>query len=594
MEPKVGGRYALIVAIDRYTDTALTQLRAPAADAAALAEVLGDPSIGRFDVEVLANPGAHQLRLRVEDFFAGRSPADQLLLHFSCHGIKTREGRLTFATTDTRQDRLAATAVSADFVCDLMNSCRAQRITVFLDCCYAGAVEREMLRRSGPEVHIEEEFRRLRSVSGNRGRAILSASSAVEVALEYDGIRDIGAPPTPSVFTEVVVRGLRSGAADRNGDGWIGMAELAEYVSMHVRERIPHQNPEVTIIGAHGDMIIARAPRREVVPAPVSPEITAALRHRHPDGRGWAISRLGEVAQGTDVRIAASAIDLLRGASRDPVPALAYAAQMRLAAVAPRVEIESWELLASGAETVVPIGGPPIARATLNTGTAPPWLRIRFTPGGVVLAVVPGTAEGISGVVHLESLTGRAGLKVTVGPRRAARWLPWHPPAVLGSWLVFASAAVLMVLVIVLPEYQVNGGPNVRLLTNMQGWGWENLGGFDNNNQFVQGISAPYAVVPISALLLGGTAVLAAVRHGIVRYAAYRWVYVITAVVNGYLYLSEGAFLNIPTTDYFAGPGFQIWLPAWILQAMGAVVLWTYRLGRDRPTRMWRNLLHRK
>jgi hypothetical protein len=54
--PETGQRLALRVATSAYTDPALRQLRAPGHDADQLAEVLGDPQIGGFDVQVLINP----------------------------------------------------------------------------------------------------------------------------------------------------------------------------------------------------------------------------------------------------------------------------------------------------------------------------------------------------------------------------------------------------------------------------------------------------------------------------------------------------------------------------------------------------------
>ena len=88
-----GSRVALVVANDQYDDPGLRRLVAPAQDAAALAEVLADPSVGGFEVQVLHNESAQEIRFAVEDFFADRAPEDLLLLHFSCHGLEERGRR---------------------------------------------------------------------------------------------------------------------------------------------------------------------------------------------------------------------------------------------------------------------------------------------------------------------------------------------------------------------------------------------------------------------------------------------------------------------------------------------------------------------
>ena len=136
------------MASDDYLDPGLSELRAPTADAAALAAVLGDPEIGGFEVRTLLNEPAHVVNEAVEDFLTDRSPDDLLLLHFSCHGIKDQGGDLYFAMTNTKLRLLGATAVAADFVNRRMTQSRSQRIVLFLDCCYAGAFDRGMRARA--------------------------------------------------------------------------------------------------------------------------------------------------------------------------------------------------------------------------------------------------------------------------------------------------------------------------------------------------------------------------------------------------------------------------------------------------------------
>jgi hypothetical protein len=84
-------RHALIVATARYSDAKLRQLRGPAADAEALAEVLRDPEKGNFQVEILADETQATLTRAIARFFRERRPQDLLLLHFSCHGVKDED-----------------------------------------------------------------------------------------------------------------------------------------------------------------------------------------------------------------------------------------------------------------------------------------------------------------------------------------------------------------------------------------------------------------------------------------------------------------------------------------------------------------------
>jgi uncharacterized caspase-like protein len=172
-----GARLALVVANEDYADDGLRRLAAPGRDADALAEILGDRSVGGFDVQVLRNESAQQIRFAIEDFFADRSPTDLLLVHFSCHGVKNASGELFLAAADTRPTRLASTAVAADFVNRQMADSRAQRIALFLDCCYGGAFPRGMVVRAAPAAQVGDAFADQQDLGGGRGRVVVTASS---------------------------------------------------------------------------------------------------------------------------------------------------------------------------------------------------------------------------------------------------------------------------------------------------------------------------------------------------------------------------------------------------------------------------------
>jgi molecular chaperone DnaJ len=131
----MGDRSALIVTTGTYQDPELRQLRAPAQDAAALAEVLEASTIGGFQVRPVIDQPSHQIAHELDRFFDSRGREDLLLVHMSCHGIKDDEGRLFFAATNTERRWLASTALPARFLNELMDGCRARSIVLLLDCC---------------------------------------------------------------------------------------------------------------------------------------------------------------------------------------------------------------------------------------------------------------------------------------------------------------------------------------------------------------------------------------------------------------------------------------------------------------------------
>jgi transposase-like protein len=229
-----GGRYALIVAVSNYRDSKLDNLRAPLVDAKRLAAVLRNPEIGRFDVAVATNEEESQLRRRIATFFAGRSPEDLLLAHFSCHGVRDEDGKLYLAARDTEVGHmLSATGIAADWLDEQMGRTRSKRVVLMLDCCFSGLFPFGARARAGADVNVQQHLE-------GRGRAVITASNAIEYA--FEGNRRSGRGQR-SFFTEAVVEGLESGKADLDGDKEISVEDLYQYVYERVRDRRPQQNP---------------------------------------------------------------------------------------------------------------------------------------------------------------------------------------------------------------------------------------------------------------------------------------------------------------------------------------------------------------
>jgi len=277
-----GRRRALIVANDVYEHEGLERLSAPAADAEALAAVLGDAAIGGFEVDVVHNEPAHVIQGRVEDLFAESRADDVLLLHFSCHGLKGDSGELFFAAHNTRPNRLASTAVPADFVQRCMRASRSRSVVLLLDCCYGGAFSQGVRVRAAGDVNVFDSFSGGR-LGGGRGRAVITASSAMEYAFEGDRLAD-DKSGRPSVFTSALVEGLATGDADRDLDGWVSLNELYDYVFDKVQERNPHQTPGRDV-EMQGELYLARNPhpvgeRGESGPAPPVVRAAPARRRR--------------------------------------------------------------------------------------------------------------------------------------------------------------------------------------------------------------------------------------------------------------------------------------------------------------------------
>ena len=258
-----GRRSALLVATDRYEDEGLTQLRAPAGDAAELAEVLGDPAIGGFEVRPpLLNQPEGVVRREIDGFLGSARLGDTVLLYSRARRALAERPPVL------RDGRHAARRPALDrgpgaFVHDAMQDSRAHRKVLILDCCHSGAFARGMAPKSDRQVHVGDRFQ-------GRGHVTLTASDELEYALEEDHVESLEGAQANSLFTRAVVEGLRSGEADVNGDGLVSVDELYEFVFDHMRNRTTSQTPGIEGV-VRGEIIIATAPRREKEPDPVPP-----------------------------------------------------------------------------------------------------------------------------------------------------------------------------------------------------------------------------------------------------------------------------------------------------------------------------------
>jgi hypothetical protein len=282
-DPPPGSRLALVVATATYDDDGLRRLRAPARDAADLAQVLAKPDIGGFTVTTVIDQPAQQIRLAVEDFLADRGTQDLLLVYLSCHGLVDDYRRLYFAATDTRKDRLGSTGVESAWVLDQLEHCRARRQVLILDSCFSGAFAHGA--KGEADLGLRDRF-----LGHGRGRVVLTASTATEYS--FEGEPAGAAAPPGSVFTAALVQGLRTGAADTDHDGYVSVDDAYAYVFDQVQAAGAAQTPQCWLYGAEGQILLARNPAGPtIIPAGLAESPQAGLDRPHPGIRISAVTR---------------------------------------------------------------------------------------------------------------------------------------------------------------------------------------------------------------------------------------------------------------------------------------------------------------
>jgi hypothetical protein len=239
-------KVALLIGVSEYEQD-LKPLPAAPKDVEAMQWVLQNTEIGSFDeVKPLLNPDPEAMRVEIETMFKGRKKDDLVLLFFSGHGIKDDSGKLYFATRTTRQSMFKSTAVPASFVHEIMDDCRSRRQVFILDCCFSGAFAKGLSAKDDGSVEIMQQL-------GGEGRVVLTSSTSTQYSFEQQGA-DL------SIYTRHLVEGIKTGAADRDGDGCISVDELHEYAKEKVQQAAPTMQPELYAVKEGFKIWLAKAP----------------------------------------------------------------------------------------------------------------------------------------------------------------------------------------------------------------------------------------------------------------------------------------------------------------------------------------------
>lgn len=229
-----GNRGALLIGTGTYDHPELPALRSPEVDCTRLDTLLRDPKIGAFEVQTLIDADRSTLERAIAEFFLTAWGDDVRLLYLSCHGILSRNDKLHFAIRQTDPERPAYTTISAAYIHDVMEECRARSIVVILDCCYSGLFL--------PGAKSDESARFEEALVGH-GRVVITAGTRSQRT--WEGHHPDADTPAPSLFTGMLIEGISSGAADLNGDGFVTLQELYRYACERLHQEGAAQNPRM-------------------------------------------------------------------------------------------------------------------------------------------------------------------------------------------------------------------------------------------------------------------------------------------------------------------------------------------------------------
>jgi len=248
-----GKKFALLIGSSKFPKDPerLPELQCPLEDIKGLNEVLSDTKRGAFDViRLLPNEESFRVLELIEEKLNSSSTDDQIVIYYSGHGWTDFNGELylTFSNTDT--EKLRSTAIKFAAIYEIIKDPRVQakQIVVILDCCYAGAVSQSL--KGG---NVEQEYQRLERES--KGTIVLAATGENGTAKE-------GKTGKYSIYTELLLNGIKSGEADTAFKGYITVSDISTYVEEKL-SALMSQKPEVYSLKKRGHIVLAKSGRTQ-------------------------------------------------------------------------------------------------------------------------------------------------------------------------------------------------------------------------------------------------------------------------------------------------------------------------------------------
>ena len=239
-------KMALLIGVSEY-GAGIPPLLSALNDVQAMERVLQNPNLGNFaQVERLLNPDSVAMRIAIQELFKNAGKEDLLLFFFSGHGITNDDNHLYLATRNTAKDNFEATAVDANFIQTQSKSCYSKRQVLILDACYSGAFANGWHTKS-IGVDIKKQL-------GAEGRVVLTSSGATQTSFAQEGA-------TLSLYTQYLVEGIETGAADTDNDGNIHVQELHTYAKAKVQAVKPNMTPDIILDKEGYNILLAYAPK---------------------------------------------------------------------------------------------------------------------------------------------------------------------------------------------------------------------------------------------------------------------------------------------------------------------------------------------
>jgi hypothetical protein len=195
-------RLALLICNGTFPKTGGFHIAGAIADARVLEQTLADPETCRFEVRALVDKGLLAVRREIARACRDVGERDTLLIHYSGNGTLHSTGELHLMVRDSDPEFPSATMLDTEFVLSQLRGSACRRIVLLVDACHAGAF-----------------FVHNRGIPN--GLYAITACDAQELSFDT---------PEGGPFTLALCEGLRNAQADLDGDGFVSIDELHDFI----------------------------------------------------------------------------------------------------------------------------------------------------------------------------------------------------------------------------------------------------------------------------------------------------------------------------------------------------------------------------
>ena len=214
--------YALIIGIDKYEN--VPNLDYAVSDANSIASLLKDNfNFPSKNVKVLLNNEATYLNIResLDEISSLAKENDRVLIFFAGHGLTNDlpgGGEMGYILPiDGKRDKLFATSIPMEDMKRISSMSQSKHMLFLIDACYGG------LAATGARGLSSTTPNFIDKITSDKSRQIITAGGRGEQVIEKSEWGH-------SAFTMNLIRGLKNGKADFNGDGYITADELGLFL----------------------------------------------------------------------------------------------------------------------------------------------------------------------------------------------------------------------------------------------------------------------------------------------------------------------------------------------------------------------------